>query len=495
MRIRAERLTQLGIRSSLRFAEQSVAPSKRAGKSKKTRSPESANSRSRSKSLQGRRSSATNALASSPKLPRSATANSAPPTDDLAQAPKARLAENQEKRGASSRKKSTRKIIGATWSSKWTGIPVGRLLEGEGPEARQDGRSFAPSRHRPGERFLEHASPTPFAAIAAGLFVIPIVPSARSFFSAFQLGVGQKTKGLRALAEFLFDDDRAMIRLDMSEYMEKAHRLAHDRRAFPASSLGYEEGGQLTEAIRRKPYSVVLFDEIEKQRSIRDVFNVMLQILEDGQLTDGKGCKVDFRNAVLIMTSNVGSSALLRARSSGSPSAPAKKPSKSLRAAFRPEFLNRIDDIVLFNPLGRDQLRTKIVDLQLASVSRLLADRNVHIGLTPAARALILSASATIQPTARAACFAAPCSAWCRTRWLEIQSSTAAYSPAKPSASTLIKPQGALKFEHVAIARRQRRGEVKQPLRRLPLRARKAELRRCIVTHRPNSIQLGDASG
>jgi ATP-dependent Clp protease ATP-binding subunit ClpB len=155
----------------------------------------------------------------------------------------------------------------------------------------------------------------------------------------------------------------------------------------PPGYVGYEEGGQLTEQVRRRPYSVVLFDEIEKAHP--DVFNVFLQILEDGRLTDGQGRKVDFRNTVLIMTSNVGSGALFELADKDLERA-RREATEALRATFRPEFLNRIDDIVLFNPLGREQLE-KIVDLQVAAVSKLLAERQVRIELTPAARALILA--------------------------------------------------------------------------------------------------------
>jgi len=176
-----------------------------------------------------------------------------------------------------------------------------------------------------------------------------------------------------------------MIRLDMSEYMEK-HSVSRMIGA-PPGYVGYEEGGQLTEQVRRRPYSVVLFDEIEKAHP--DVFNVLLQILEDGRLTDGKGRKVDFRNTVLVMTSNVGSAALFEL-AGADPERARREAMEALRATFRPEFLNRIDDIVIFNPLGREQLE-KIVDLQLTSVSKLLAQREVRIELTPAARALILA--------------------------------------------------------------------------------------------------------
>ena len=171
-----------------------------------------------------------------------------------------------------------------------------------------------------------------------------------------------------------------MIRLDMSEYMEK-HSVSRMIGA-PPGYVGYEEGGQLTEQVRRHPYSVILFDEIEKAHP--DVFNILLQILEDGRLTDGKGRTVDFRNAVLVMTSNVGSSALFDLAGSD-PERARKEAMEALRQAFRPEFINRIDDIVLFNPLGKEQLN-KIIDLELAKVMRLLAERKVRIELTPAAR-------------------------------------------------------------------------------------------------------------
>jgi ATP-dependent Clp protease ATP-binding subunit ClpB len=264
--------------------------------------------------------------------------------------------------------------------SKWTGIPVGRLLEGEAQKLvtmedrlrqRVVGQEDALERVANAIRRNRAGLSDPNRPIGSFIFLGPT-------------GVG-KTELARALAEFLFDDERAMIRLDMSEYMEK-HSVSRMIGA-PPGYVGYEEGGQLTEQVRRRPYAVVLFDEIEKAHP--DVFNILLQILEDGRLTDGKGRKVDFRNAVLIMTSNVGSSALFEL-AHRDPERARKEALEALRGAFRPEFLNRIDDIVLFNPLGREQLE-KIVDLQLASVAKLLAERNVRIGLTPAARSLILA--------------------------------------------------------------------------------------------------------
>ena len=264
--------------------------------------------------------------------------------------------------------------------SKWTGIPVGRLLEGEARKLvnmeerlrqRVVGQEDALERVSNAIRRNRAGLSDPNRPIGSFIFLGPT-------------GVG-KTELARALAEFLFDDERAMIRLDMSEYMEK-HSVSRMIGA-PPGYVGYEEGGQLTEQVRRRPYSVVLFDEIEKAHP--DVFNVLLQILEDGRLTDGKGRKVDFRNTVLVMTSNVGSAALFELAGKD-PERARKEATEALRAAFRPEFLNRIDDIVLFNPLGREQLE-KIVDLQLASVSKLLAERQVRIELSSAARALVLS--------------------------------------------------------------------------------------------------------
>jgi ATP-dependent Clp protease ATP-binding subunit ClpB len=192
-----------------------------------------------------------------------------------------------------------------------------------------------------------------------------------------------KTELARALAEFLFDDEHAIVRLDMSEYMEK-HSVARLIGA-PPGYVGYEEGGQLTEAVRRRPYSVVLLDEIEKANP--DVFNVLLQILDDGRLTDGKGRTVDFRNTVIIMTSNVGSTAIFELAEKD-PKKAREEALAALREIFRPEFLNRIDDIVMFRPLGKDQI-DRIVDLQMQHVMKLLAERQITLKLTPSARALL----------------------------------------------------------------------------------------------------------
>src|SRR5690606_14020023 len=180
-----------------------------------------------------------------------------------------------------------------------------------------------------------------------------------SFIFLGPTGVG-KTETARALAEFLFDDEHALVRIDMSEYMEK-HAVARLIGA-PPGYIGYEEGGQLTERIRRRPYSVVLFDEIEKAHP--DVFNIFLQILDDGRLTDSQGRTVDFRNAVVIMTSNLGSQFILERSAAGDWAEVEAYVLSELRRNFRPEFLNRVDDIVIFRPLGRPELE-RIVDLQL----------------------------------------------------------------------------------------------------------------------------------
>ncbi|HKF53248.1 MAG TPA: ATP-dependent chaperone ClpB [Candidatus Acidoferrales bacterium] len=263
--------------------------------------------------------------------------------------------------------------------SKWTGIPVGRLLEGEVQKLvhmeerlrqRVVGQDDALSRVANAVRRSRSGLADPRRPIGSFLFLGPT-------------GVG-KTELARALAEFLFDDERALIRLDMSEYMEK-HSVARMIGA-PPGYVGYEEGGQLTEQVRRHPYSVVLVDEIEKANP--DVFNILLQILEDGRLTDGKGRTVDFRNTVIVMTSNAGSSAIFELAATDPKRARAEA-MDALRHIFRPEFLNRVDDIVIFLPLGKEQL-DHIVDLQLAQVAKLLEDKHVSLQLSPAAREVLL---------------------------------------------------------------------------------------------------------
>jgi ATP-dependent Clp protease ATP-binding subunit ClpB len=193
-----------------------------------------------------------------------------------------------------------------------------------------------------------------------------------------------KTELSRALAEFLFDDENAMVRIDMSEYMEKfaVSRLV----GAPPGYVGYEEGGQLTEAVRRRPYQVVLFDEIEKAHP--DVFNILLQLLEDGRLTDSQGRTVDFKNSVIIMTSNIGSTMLIEAAERGMAAfdEAAERVRLQLREHFRPEFLNRVDEIIVFRPLSEEQLM-EIVRLLLAGVERRLAETGIGLEVTDAARA------------------------------------------------------------------------------------------------------------
>src|ERR1700690_1045119 len=262
--------------------------------------------------------------------------------------------------------------------SKWTGIPIGRLLEGEIEKLihmeerlrqRVVGQDPALASVANAIRRSRSGLSDPNRPIGSFLFLGPT-------------GVG-KTELARALAEFLFDDERSIIRIDMSEYMEK-HSVARMIGA-PPGYVGYEEGGQLTEAVRRRPYSVVLLDEIEKAHP--DVFNVLLQILEDGRLTDGKGRMVDFRNTVIIMTSNLGSTAIFDLMEKD-PKKARDEAMAALRQLFRPEFLNRIDDIVQFQPLGKDQIE-HIIDLQMRNLTKRLAERQLTIELTQAAKALL----------------------------------------------------------------------------------------------------------
>jgi ATP-dependent Clp protease ATP-binding subunit ClpB len=268
--------------------------------------------------------------------------------------------------------------------SKWTGIPVSKMLEGEVDKLTQ-------METRLRERVVGQDEALVAVANAirrsrAGLSD-PKRPIG-SFIFLGPTGVG-KTETARALAEFLFDDEAAMVRIDMSEYMER-HAVARLIGA-PPGYVGFDEGGQLTEAVRRRPYAVVLFDEIEKAHP--DVFNVLLQVLDDGRLTDSKGRTVDFKNTVLILTSNIGASQLATAWADGEEGFEEAKTRvmDELRKHFRPEFLNRVDDIVVFHPLGESQL-THIVDLRLKDLQTMLDARRITLELTDAARAAIFKA-------------------------------------------------------------------------------------------------------
>ena len=262
--------------------------------------------------------------------------------------------------------------------SRWTGIPVAKMMESERERlAHLEGEL---AKRVVGQEQAVTAVADAVRRSRAGLGD-PNRPTG-SFIFLGPTGVG-KTETARALAEFLFDDERAMVRLDMSEYMEK-HSVARMIGA-PPGYVGYEEGGQLTEAVRRRPYSVILFDEVEKAHP--DVFNVLLQMLDDGRLTDSQGRVVDFRNSVIIMTSNIGSQYIVDA-GGASWDRVEERVRDELRHHFRPEFLNRVDDIIVFRPLSRADL-VRIVDLQLARLEQLLAGRNLGLEVTPEARELL----------------------------------------------------------------------------------------------------------
>jgi ATP-dependent Clp protease ATP-binding subunit ClpB len=275
--------------------------------------------------------------------------------------------------------------------AKWTGIPVSRMLEGEIQKLihmetrlheRVVGQDEAVSLVSSAIRRNRAGLSDPNRPIGSFIFLGPT-------------GVG-KTELAKALAEFMFDDDKAMVRVDMSEYMEK-HSVARMIGA-PPGYVGYDEGGQLTEHVRRRPYSVVLFDEIEKGHP--DVFHTLLQILDDGRLTDGQGRTVDFKNTVIIMTSNVGSAIIhdsaqfgfsVNQRSKqGTQEDTRKRLLDALRQIFRPEFLNRVDDIIVFNPLSKEHLSV-IIDLQLTRLGKMLTDRGLKLQVTPAAKDVIMS--------------------------------------------------------------------------------------------------------
>ena len=262
--------------------------------------------------------------------------------------------------------------------SRWTGVPVSKLMEGE----MQKLLHLEEALHRRVIGQEEAVTAVADAVIRARAGIKDPNRPIGSFIFLGPTGVG-KTELARALAEFLFDDEAAMIRVDMSEYMEK-HTVARLIGA-PPGYVGYEEGGQLTEAVRRRPYSVILFDEVEKAHA--DVFNALLQILDDGRLTDGQGRTVDFKNAVVIMTSNIGSHLILGYRGGDDPAAFEQMRAEvleALRQHFRPEFLNRVDEIVVFHSLTREQLQ-QIVEIQLGRLRKRLADRKIEVELTAAA--------------------------------------------------------------------------------------------------------------
>ena len=266
--------------------------------------------------------------------------------------------------------------------SKWTGIPVSKMLEGEVKKLvtmedrlrlRVIGQDAALEKVANAIRRSRAGLSDPKRPIGSFIFLGPT-------------GVG-KTELARALAEFLFDDEHSLVRIDMSEYMEK-HAVSRLIGA-PPGYVGYEEGGQLTEAVRRRPYAVILFDEIEKAH--QDVFNILLQIMDDGRLTDGQGRVVDFKNTIIIMTSNIGSSFLVGERAESDFEEASEQVINALHAHFKPEFLNRVDDIIVFRPLGREQL-VKIIELRLEDVRRLLAERKISLELTDGAKDLLFAA-------------------------------------------------------------------------------------------------------
>ena len=303
-----------------------------------------------------------------------------PDIEKLLESEKARLGELQ-KDGVFLKEEVDEEDV-AEVVAKWTGVPVSKMLEGEmqklvqmesGLRKRVIGQDEALEAVSNAVRRARAGLQDPNRPVGSFIFLGPT-------------GVG-KTETARALAEFLFDDERSMVRLDMSEYMEK-HAVARMIGA-PPGYVGYEEGGQLTEAVRRRPYSVVLFDEIEKAHP--DVFNVLLQILDDGRLTDSKGRVVDFKNTVLIMTSNLGSREIQSATENPLADRDVRKDVlQVLRDHFKPEFLNRIDDIVVFKQLGKEQI-AQIIDVQLEKLRKNLDDRGITIELDETARDLIVT--------------------------------------------------------------------------------------------------------
>src|SRR6187431_2364499 len=286
-----------------------------------------------------------------------------------------KIEEAEDKGGAMAQEVVTPDLV-AQVVSRWTGIPVDKMLEGERYKLLQMETQIA--KRVVGQTEAVEAVSTAVRRSRAGL-QDPNRPLG-SFMFLGPTGVG-KTELARALAEFLFDDEHAMQRIDMSEYMEK-HSVARLIGA-PPGYVGYEEGGALTEAVRRRPYQVILFDEIEKAHP--DVFNVLLQVLDDGRLTDGQGHTVDFRNTLIVMTSNLGADYLVNQPEGQDTDAVRDQVMSVVRSAFRPEFLNRVDEIILFHRLKREQM-SRIVDIQLRRLSKLLEERKITIALDPAAR-------------------------------------------------------------------------------------------------------------
>ena len=260
--------------------------------------------------------------------------------------------------------------------SRWTGVPVDRMLEGEKEKLLRMEDELA--KRVVGQKEAVHAVATAVRRARAGL-QDPHRPIG-SFMFLGPTGVG-KTELTKALAAYLFDDENALIRIDMSEYMEK-HAVARLIGA-PPGYVGYEEGGALTEAVRRRPYQVILFDEIEKAHP--DVFNVLLQVLDDGRLTDGQGHTVDFRNTLIVMTSNLGADFLVNQPEDQDTDVVKDQVMAVVRSAFRPEFLNRVDEIILFHRLKKAEMG-RIVDIQMARLQKLLDDRKIVITLDPSAR-------------------------------------------------------------------------------------------------------------
>ena len=278
--------------------------------------------------------------------------------------------ETQEGKGAMVEEAVTPDQIAAV-VSRWTGVPVDKMLEGEREKLLK--MEEALSKRVIGQKEAVIAVSTAVRRARAGL-QDPNRPIG-SFMFLGPTGVG-KTELTKALAGYLFDDDTALIRIDMSEYMEK-HSVARLIGA-PPGYVGYEEGGALTEAVRRRPYQIVLFDEIEKAHP--DVFNVLLQVLDDGRLTDGQGRTVDFKNTLIVLTSNIGAEYLVNQKEGEDTEAVREEVMTEVRSKFRPEFLNRLDDIILFHRLQRSEM-TKIVDIQIARLQKLLADRKIKIDL------------------------------------------------------------------------------------------------------------------